>query len=570
MGQATVQGSRTVMAVRTAGAARTPGPGRRAAGPRRALAVFALLVSLWSLIAALVAFPQTVPVPAANPAGTARPVPPAPIPARPETVLCSACGVAAPPWRPAGLSPLMEEQDKPGALEVSPRAIAASAHEAPPDRRIGAVQAFVDPSAAAYAGVGWERVNFDWNALYPQSLDQWNRFAVPDGMLAREQADGREVVGILEGLPHWATDPRGLPRGLYLPADDPRNLWGSFVWRTVQRYRTRIHDWIIWNEPDVWDPNARGFSWPGSVDNFVRLQSVAYQQIKRLDPSLVVHLAATTYWWDAAFGRPLYFDRVLDAIARDPNARANHWYFDVASAHVYNVPDDVEHILQLDRAAMRAHGINKPIWLDETGAAPTRDGPWSMQPPPPQNIASAQEQAAFVAQASVLAIAGGAQRISFYKLTDPPNLARSDYPSGLVRPDGSARPALAALRATTHALAGWTGATDLGTHGTTRAVAVDRGARGGTLALWDEGAAPVTATVTLPVLAHATARWVAAHVTVVADDDTRVPVHPVVSAGRATLRIPLAASTCASEGYCHIGGAPVLVVAPAMPQLVAE
>ncbi|MFQ5814860.1 MAG: hypothetical protein ACE5I2_16905, partial [Anaerolineae bacterium] len=128
----------------------------------------------------------------------------------------------------------------------------ASALE-PPDPRFGAVEAYDAPDQATLAGVGWERVIFWWYQLQPNGPEDWNGQYFPDEILDRERAQGREVVGLLNNTPHWATDGdplRGVPRGLYLPHDDPNNLWAAFVRRVVSHYAGRIDHWIIWNEPD--------------------------------------------------------------------------------------------------------------------------------------------------------------------------------------------------------------------------------------------------------------------------------------------------------------------------------
>lgn len=528
---------------------------------RRALAVFALAAAMLGLVGVLLA-PARPSTPAAPPQRDAAGViePPNPLPR-----LCSACGDAAPPWLDPAHSPVIAGPG--GPFSVDPRRIAAAASEAPPDRRFGVVEAFTAPYVASYAGVGWERVNFDWPSLQPGGPHMWNRAAVPGTLLAREIAAGREIIGIIGGRPRWAIDARGLPSGLYLPPNDPRNQWGAFVAELARRYRGRVQHWVIWNEPDVWDPHNGGYTWPGTVDDFARLLKVAYVQIKSVDSSLVVHLAATTYWWDKAYGRTLYLARLLDVLGRDPDVRKHHWYFDVASAHIYNVPDDVESILRIDRDLMRAHGFDKPIWLMETNAMPTRDGPWAMVAP--HWLATAQEQAAFVVQAAVLALAAGAERVEFYKMADPAHLSPQAYPVGLVRPDGTARPVVAALRATTHALAGFTQASDLGTTANgVRAVAVVRGTAGATLVLWNASTAPLAVTVGVPVPAGVSQIWVSGHVAVVTDEDTHLPLGATISGTQAALHLTLPASTCAQDGLCRIGGAPLMIVAPSMPRLL--
>ena len=97
-----------------------------------------------------------------------------------------------------------------------------------------------------------------------------------------------------------------------------------------RRYAGRIDRWIIWNEPDIDDPTAPGHTWDGDIAQFAQLQRVAYLAAKEANPDAVIHLGAFTYFWD-----PGYFDRFLDVLAADPDAAANDFYFDAATAHLY-------------------------------------------------------------------------------------------------------------------------------------------------------------------------------------------------------------------------------------------
>src|SRR5579864_3493861 len=136
----------------------TSTPASLPAGPlaRRALAIFALIVAIAALLNVLVA-------PAAPPAPSQPVVRDAAGPIAPPVNLprlCAACGAAAPPWLSADHSPVVKGAG--GAAIVDPRSISAASSEAPPDPRFGVVEAFAAPYAASYAGVAWERVNFDW------------------------------------------------------------------------------------------------------------------------------------------------------------------------------------------------------------------------------------------------------------------------------------------------------------------------------------------------------------------------------------------------------------------------
>jgi hypothetical protein len=325
---------------------------------------------------------------------------------------------------------------------------------APSDIRFGAVEAYHAPAAASQAGVAWERVRFHWAQIQAGGESSWSDGDFPDAVLASELAAGRQVVGLLIGLPAWANE-NGIPRGLYLPHTDPANSWATFVRQIVGRYAGRIDHWILWNEPDVWDPNHPGHTWGGTVEDFVQLMRVGYVTAKETNPNAVIHLAAVTHWWDAAYGRPLFFQRFLDAVAADANAAGNNYFFDVATLHLYFQPHYVFDITSYYYGLMSAHGFWKPIWIVETNAAPSMDPAWPVANP--RFHVSLDEQAAFMPQALALGMAAGAQRIAIYKMIDTAgDAAANPEPFGLVRADGSYRPAFHTFQLATTMLAGAT------------------------------------------------------------------------------------------------------------------
>jgi len=330
----------------------------------------------------------------------------------------------------------------------------ADSAAAPSDIRFGAVEAFHAPAAASQAGVAWERVRFHWAQIQAGGEGSWDEGEFTDAVLAGELAAGRQVVGLLIGIPDWA-DEGGIPRGLHLPHTDPGNTWAVFVRQVVGRYAGRIDHWILWNEPDVWDSNHPGHTWGGSVADFLQLTRVGYVTAKETNPNAVVHLAAFTHWWDAAYGRELYFKRFLDELARDNNAAGNHYYFDVATLHLYFQPHYVYDITSYYYGLMGNYGIWKPIWIVETNAAPSMDPTWPVENP--RFHVSLEEQAAYMPQALAMGMAAGAQRIGIYKLIDTPDdRAANPEPFGLLRIDGSYRPAFTTFRVAAGMLAGAT------------------------------------------------------------------------------------------------------------------
>lgn len=317
--------------------------------------------------------------------------------------------------------------------------------------RFGVIESYEDPAAADRLGATWTRVRFQWADVQPDGPDSWNP-PLDDEALAAELAAGRMVVGLIIGIPDWARTRQGLPRGLYLPADDPDNTWAVFIADIVDRYEGRIDHWIIWNEPDIDDVDAPGHTWDGSIEDYFELQRTAYLVAKDVNPNAVIHLGAFTYYWD-----PGYFRRFLDVVATDPAAAENGYYFDVATAHLYFQPSLIYTIIDVFYKVMATHHLDKPIWLVETNAPPIDDPYWMV---PNWTLAvSLNEQAAFIPQALSAAMAAGAERIAVYKLKDTEgDRAANPEPFGLVRWDESRRPAYNTYRVAIDLLDGVTGA----------------------------------------------------------------------------------------------------------------
>ncbi|HFC12318.1 MAG TPA: hypothetical protein ENJ56_05690, partial [Anaerolineae bacterium] len=311
--------------------------------------------------------------------------------------------------------------------------------------QLGVIEAYEAAGAADELGVGWTRVRFPWAEVQPDSAEQWLG-VVDDGVIESEIAAGREVVGLLIGMPQWARDAADLPRGLYLDHDDADNLWATYVRTAVSRYQGQITDWIIWNEPDIWDENTPGYSWHGSEADFAQLLKVAYLVAKDVDSETVIHLPAMTFFWDNNFGRTQYLDRLLTEIAKDPQAEANGYYFDVATAHLYFQPNQIFDILAIWQGIMDKHGLgDKAWWLAETNAPVVDDPSWPVESVT-FNVTQA-DQANFIGQGIATALAAGVERVAVFKLIDTQgDRAANPEPFGLLRDDGSARPAFAAYQ----------------------------------------------------------------------------------------------------------------------------
>ncbi len=421
----------------------------------------------------------------------------------------------------------------------------APATAGPPDPRFGAIETYDAPSAATDLGAGWTRIPFRWAQMQPTGTHEWLA-PISDEALALELSQGRQPVGLVITTPNWATDTgigAGVPYGLRTGHNDPNNLWANFLRELVTTYAGRIDHWIIWNEPDVWDAGHAGYTWGGSVEDFLQLQRVAYLVIKAANPSATVIFSGTSYWWDVAFGRSLYFQQYLDALVKDLSAPGNNYYCDAVALHIYFRPDFVYSITALYHQLMREHGFDKPIWLVETNAAPSLDP--QMPVPNAQFAITLDEQAAYIIQAFAMAIAGGATHIGVFKMVDTPtDQVANPEPFGLVRSDGSRRQAFATYRVATTYLAGFQGG-QLEQRSDVSIVTIPR-ASGTTTVLWTR--TPSAATVQIP--AHT-----GSAVLVDMWGNRRV-----ISASGGAYTVSLPGAMCTHGPPCIIGGSPYLIV----------
>ncbi|MCZ7668304.1 MAG: hypothetical protein M5U34_14500 [Chloroflexi bacterium] len=164
------------------------------------------------------------------------------------------------------------------------------------DPRFGAIESFWAADEAEELGVGWERILFYWNQIQPTGPDDWNTLHVLEEWLVEANENERTVLGVLKNTPQWAAEGEGgaaaVPKGLYLPVNDPDNLWAEYTRKAAEYYAPLgVHNWIIWNEPDI-APDVYGHEFAGSMRDYYQLLKVAYKSIKAVDPEAIIHMGA--------------------------------------------------------------------------------------------------------------------------------------------------------------------------------------------------------------------------------------------------------------------------------------
>jgi len=219
--------------------------------------------------------------------------------------------------------------------------------------------------AAAKAGATWQRIHIDWSRVEPMPgafnwgyVDHWI-----DGAWGR----GLRPLGMILYTPEWARAPG---TQFSAPPVDPV-LYARFVTKVVQRYRDRVSDWELWNEPNV--PYFFG-NYDNRAARYTALLKVTYPAVKMVQPNSTVIAAGMSRAW-APEAPPIFVKDMYALGAKD--------FFDALAMHPYVYPkglaiddhngwSDVERV----RRIMVDNGdADKKIWMTEIGA-PT-SAPWA-------------------------------------------------------------------------------------------------------------------------------------------------------------------------------------------------
>jgi polysaccharide biosynthesis protein PslG len=318
---------------------------------------------------------------------------------------------------------------------------------------LGIVDAGRSPDAARRAGATWDRALFLWQLIQPSGPNDWNLDGYIDqARLSSTLSSGLPVVGVVQGTPAWADGDyhdgaSGVPTGLDYPVDDARNTFGQYMLKLARAYKGRITTWVIWNEPDFL-PGESGtwWTWSGNTADFYRLLKTAFRAVKAVDPSARVVFPATTYFADAVHGRELFLGRVLQEANKDPEAPANGYFFDAVGVNLYCSLDAVYRVAGIYNSILAQYQLQKPLWLTETNCPVYND---RTVPEPASGRITTSEQAAYLIEAIALARAAGYQRIGWYTMVDHDASSGIVDRWGLLRADGTPRPAYQAFQAAT-------------------------------------------------------------------------------------------------------------------------
>ena len=195
-----------------------------------------------------------------------------------------------------------------------------------------------DLTVASQLGVNHVRVEFPWRFIEPQrGVFDWSRV---DLIVGAANAKGVPLLPVVVYSPAWVGAPASAPT-----PDDFR----AFMTALVGRYHTSIHDWELWNEPDLakyWSDGVQAY-----VENIL---IPGYQGVKAADPDAQVVLGGPS-WADADWLGGIY------TFGGGDN-------FDIMSWHAYGGVAAVLASAKTVQDILNAHHqSSKPLWLGEYG-----------------------------------------------------------------------------------------------------------------------------------------------------------------------------------------------------------
>lgn len=186
---------------------------------------------------------------------------------------------------------------------------------------------------AKEAGVKWSREEFQWHRIEPEKgTFDWEFY---DRMLDCTEKNGISVYAICA---YWSyfTQPY---------TEEGIEDYCDYLRAMVSRYKDRVKQWEIWNEPNI-------FFWSGPKELYPVLLKKSYAAIKEADPDALV-LGCSTAGIDTGF-----IKMTMDAGAP----------FDILTIHPYRgVFDDQEFMDELTDAWNLVD--RKPVWITEIGFA---------------------------------------------------------------------------------------------------------------------------------------------------------------------------------------------------------
>ena len=194
----------------------------------------------------------------------------------------------------------------------------------------------------------------------------------PDRIIEYAENQGLKVIARIGFVPGWARPTETQSTLNYLPESEYPNF-AAYIGAFVARYKGRVNQIIIWNEPNL------NFEWgerPPDPEGYTRLLKMAYEAAHAANPDIMVLNAALAPTLAPPGGMNGGWDD-LDFLTRMYEAGAGD-YFDALAVHTYGftsppqtdpAPDVLNfRRIELLHEVMVSYGDgDKPVYITETG-----------------------------------------------------------------------------------------------------------------------------------------------------------------------------------------------------------
>jgi hypothetical protein len=239
---------------------------------------------------------------------------------------------------------------------------------------------------------GWRLSHVNWADLQPQEgafywdlLDKYANWG---------EQHHTEILMTLTFSPQWASQtPDAVTDSKPGISGAPRDmeLWRTYVRAVATRYKGRIHEFEIWNEPN------RKKSWTGDMDTLITMTREASRILKEVDPNNLVISPPPTGPESIGF-------------FKDFLSKGGAKYTDIIGYHFYvahsDGPEAMVTLIQQVKDAMHQYNVGeKPLWDTEAGWL----GP---------DFFPDDKQSAYVARAYILNWAARVDRFYWYAWED--------------------------------------------------------------------------------------------------------------------------------------------------------
>lgn len=253
-------------------------------------------------------------------------------------------------------------------------------------------------SMLSQAGVGLARdfKSYDsvWSEIDPRKgVYDFSRF---DYLVNTARDEGIDCIGRI-------TSHRERRKG-GLPEDEAAYI--AYIKQIVKRYKGRVNYWQTLKEPEPRMRSQFGGNDGGlSPEDAIRILELSYNAIKSVDKNAAVYFPGTGPYFEVGkYNTDSYFEKIISL----GGAR----YFDVLGFDAYAY--DIEEQAIKYRNILKKHGLDKPLWVAQTGVPDSS----IYGPGPFRGGGSPMAQCAYMVKAYAVAFAAGIEKVFWGEFLD--------------------------------------------------------------------------------------------------------------------------------------------------------